>query len=548
MEASKDKLKPAASWQEQRVAAMMLVYATGCTQTETSDDLLDLPVLNSTSLELRAVGGVAVDGYPSLRLSSDAHPGALRELAKACQDGQGVSQNARLALELFRESAALGDPEAQGEMGVRYAMGLQRPSAWDSKGMVGFGEPDDSEALMHYYYGAMGGDPLSLMAMAHRHQHGLGVPRSCWSAATYYQPIAEQVCEDVHVCEISCDGYASSPLPACAPGVALLRALCEKGRAAGVLQRGHEQYFRSEYQPALLSYLKAGQMGVELGMSNAAWMLDRGYLRQGPHLDTTAFGLYRLSAELGNSHSLLMTGDKAFYGKGTGQDWVRAAAIYYEAYAERLPEAMFNLGFVHEFGAGAPQDLTLARRFYDMAKHTLPDAALPVALAHTWLSIHAAWLWLKPALPSRFDWVWSRILVLEPPHTGFFTGPWISSLGPSQLMLHAELLWVRNVGLAGWVRQGVSRMGSEYVESAVLLALLAALVAVLRTRRLRAGARVARTAAAGGQGAVGQGAGQDSDVRPVVQPPPVGVGVGVVGGPGEGVVLQQPPVPPPPPQ
>jgi hypothetical protein len=31
---------------------------------------------------------------------------------------------------------------------------------------------------------------------------------------------------------------------------------------------------------------------------------------------------------------------------------------------------MFNLGFMHEFGAGVPQDLQLAKRFYDMARHT----------------------------------------------------------------------------------------------------------------------------------------------------------------------------------
>lgn len=31
---------------------------------------------------------------------------------------------------------------------------------------------------------------------------------------------------------------------------------------------------------------------------------------------------------------------------------------------------MFNLGFMHEFGVGVPQDLQLAKRFYNMAKHT----------------------------------------------------------------------------------------------------------------------------------------------------------------------------------
>lgn len=65
----------------------------------------------------------------------------------------------------------------------------------------------------------------------------------------------------------------------------------------------------------------------------------------GPHIDTTAFGLYQLSAELGNSHSLLMTGDKAFYGKGTGQNWVRAAAIYYEV-------SLVCVGCLGKAGAG----------------------------------------------------------------------------------------------------------------------------------------------------------------------------------------------------
>jgi SEL1 protein len=48
--------------------------------------------------------------------------------------------------------------------------------------------------------------------------------------------------------------------------------------------------------------------------------------------------------------------------QGVGQDWVRSAAIYYEAYQERSPEAMFHLGFMHEFGAGVEKDLKLARR------------------------------------------------------------------------------------------------------------------------------------------------------------------------------------------
>ena len=35
---------------------------------------------------------------------------------------------------------------------------------------------------------------------------------------------------------------------------------------------------------------------------------------------------------------------------------------------------MFNLGYMHELGHGMPQDIHLAKRFYDMAADTSTDA------------------------------------------------------------------------------------------------------------------------------------------------------------------------------
>ncbi len=48
-----------------------------------------------------------------------------------------------------------------------------------------------------------------------------------------------------------------------------------------------------------------------------------------------AFSLYKQSAAQSNVHSLLCMGDAYFYGRGVGQDWVRSAALYYEAYQVR---------------------------------------------------------------------------------------------------------------------------------------------------------------------------------------------------------------------
>jgi hypothetical protein len=82
--------------------------------------------------------------------------------------------------------------------------------------------------------------------------------------------------------------------------------------------------------------------------------------------------------------------------QGVPQDWVRAAAIYYEAYQERNAEAMFNLGFMHEFGAGVPKDLPLARKFYLMTSHTMPDARYAVQV-RGWLRVTAVTAVTAPA-------------------------------------------------------------------------------------------------------------------------------------------------------
>lgn len=44
-------------------------------------------------------------------------------------------------------------------------------------------------------------------------------------------------------------------------------------------------------------------------------------------------------------------------------------------------QAMFNLGYMHEQGLGMQRDVHLAKRCYDLAAETSPDAKVPVALA-----------------------------------------------------------------------------------------------------------------------------------------------------------------------
>ena len=69
-------------------------------------------------------------------------------------------------------------------------------------------------------------------------------------------------------------------------------------------------------------------------------------------------------------------------GRGMKTDY-ELAAVHYQNAADRSqsPQAMFNLAYMHERGLGIKQDRHLAKRFYDMAVQTNPDAYLPVTLA-----------------------------------------------------------------------------------------------------------------------------------------------------------------------
>ena len=113
------------------------------------------------------------------------HRAALTALGRAHQAGEGVDVDDALALDLFRRAASLGDPGAHEELGFAHSTG------WA-------GVPEDTaRAVLHQYFAAMGGDPRGQMAMGYRHLHGLGTPKSCATAALYYEPPASKLIDVV---------------------------------------------------------------------------------------------------------------------------------------------------------------------------------------------------------------------------------------------------------------------------------------------------------------------------------------------------------------
>lgn len=86
-----------------------------------------------------------------------------------------VYPNITQSIEYYKESAALGNPEAQFTVGVLHAYGL-------------FGvESNESKAITNYYFSSLGGSLDSQIVLSHRHTFGHGVPRSCAAAVVYLE-------------------------------------------------------------------------------------------------------------------------------------------------------------------------------------------------------------------------------------------------------------------------------------------------------------------------------------------------------------------------
>lgn len=108
--------------------------------------------------------------------------------------GEGVTTDLAIAHDLYKRAAELGVPDAQADMAVRLALGLQ-PLKGPGSLHYGLGSPDVPGALLNYYFAAAGNDSFAQMALGYRHMYGVDVPQNCQAGLLYYNPAAEQVVE-----------------------------------------------------------------------------------------------------------------------------------------------------------------------------------------------------------------------------------------------------------------------------------------------------------------------------------------------------------------
>lgn len=119
------------------------------------------------------------------------HQGALRELTTLYLEGDsGVPYIPAVAEALLRRLAAGGLPEAQTDLAMHLALGIELAVPGPAKLLFVLGEPNPPEALALYSFAAAASDGAAQMALGFRHLYGFGVPRDCHAAALHYASAA----------------------------------------------------------------------------------------------------------------------------------------------------------------------------------------------------------------------------------------------------------------------------------------------------------------------------------------------------------------------
>ncbi|CAM9519908.1 unnamed protein product [Pylaiella littoralis] len=199
----------------------------------------------------------------------------------------------------------------------------------------------------------------------------------------------------------------------CQSAVGLMRNVVERGPWMESMRKALRLATAGDYGGALVLYSRLAESGVELAQSNAAWLLEAGYGRgcvsvNGTTVDCEkrALRLYEHAARQGRPSAQMKIGDFHYHGKaGLPVDYEKAAERYLKASDARYAEALFGMGYMYQMGKGVPQDLFLAKRYFDDAADVSADAVPVARLSLFLLRLQSAWIglrdWWRGLQPER---------------------------------------------------------------------------------------------------------------------------------------------------
>lgn len=312
-----------------RHAAALLIAAAG----------VQLPA----ALNVTAEADIASDAFSSqytsgLQFSDSASRPALMELARAYEAGEGVTTDLAIAHDLYKRAAELGDPDAQADMAVRLALGLQ-PLTGPGSLHYGLGSPDVPAALLNYYFAAAGNDSFAQMALGYRHMYGVDAPQNCQAGLLYYNPAAEQVVE-------------AARYPGRLPQVERVRL---NYKSASMRRPSREQ--------EVLHYQWFADLGSVEAQRAVGQIFSHGAMRN----PEQALRYFRQAAEGGDADAHAHLGHMYANGVGVDQNNDTAKQYFQGAADAGNPSGQFGLGYMYLTGQSVEQDHRTAFKLFQHA-------------------------------------------------------------------------------------------------------------------------------------------------------------------------------------
>eukprot|EP00474_Spongospora_subterranea_P010267 CRZ10725.1 hypothetical protein [Spongospora subterranea] len=311
------------------------------------------------------------------RAADQGDANAMAHLGAMHANGQGMEQNNKTALSLFRKSSALGSAAGYTGLAFMYAHGQ--------------GVPQNMQLAVKYYKEAADlGSADAQYALGMLYYTGAHVDKSYVTALHYFTMAGHQghTPSLYNLAQMQLLGLGT--LKSCSLGVRLHKVVAERGAwAAERHTQGHSQFLAGNYEAALWHYGQCAMAGDEICQTNVAWMLGEALGYYGDDHEEMAIKFWRMAADQGSAYAQRILGDMSYYGVVSGGA-PEATRRYQQAAEKSDAQALFNLGYMHEWGPD--QDLHLAKRSYDSAKQADPSAFVPVQIALLILHIHMWWL------------------------------------------------------------------------------------------------------------------------------------------------------------
>lgn len=340
---------------------------------------------------------------------------------------RGVNQNIEQAIKYFEMAASAGESEAYGPLGNMYLKGIgvekdfEKAKSYFTKG-IAKGDPNSFNGLGNMYLNGIGvtmdvskaftyfnassskGNPEGQYYYGYLFLKGIGTPINYKNAFNLFTVSAQQhnVLAYYQLGVMALNGLGMST--DCNSAVKFFKMVAEKGPTSGLLDQGYNSFLEGNYRDSFLYYQKASDLGYENGQLNLVYMLEKelidDYFNEIQKNVTTTemiFKYHKLLSDQGNVKAMVKVGDHYYYGTGVEVNIDKSVINYRKAVDLGNPQAMFNLGYMHEHGEGLPKDYYLAKRYYDMARDTKSEAYMPVVISLSLLYIKWAYqlIWDK---------------------------------------------------------------------------------------------------------------------------------------------------------